>query len=384
MSHKYERYLTMTSINPPIILLILKALEGRGAERMVTILARAYLEMGYDVHVLCLEDTKDMRLDYRVHYHVVPYNEPLLDTEIEQAAAYEQVAARIDDYVLNHIGKPELILANIYKVNWIMAYSKLPNIVNVLHTAVSRQFKAQLKTAAEQTINHLKIVYGAHPCSCVSEGVRQDLLALIGHHDHRTITIYNPCDVSQIQQLVSEPFSIKEFGLTDKGYIIHVASFDAMKGHRELLQAYAKTACKLPLVLVGKGRLEDEMKQLALDLKIEHKVYFLGFHSNPYPLIANAALLIMTSKYEGFGYVIVEAQALAVPVISTDCPFGPRELLPRKNLVAVGDIKGLAALMTQAINNPDQFITPSNKQLLPKHIAQQYLDFANSVKIVSK
>lgn len=370
-----------SSMNQPIILLILKALEGRGAERMVTTLARAYIDMNYAVHVLCLEDTKDMRLDSGVHHHVVPYNQPLLNTEIEQASAYKQVAARIDEYVLNHIGMPELILANIYKINWIMAYSKLPNIVNVIHTAVSRQFQAQLKMTAEQTINHLKMVYGAHPYSCVSEGARQDLLALIGHSDNITTTIYNPCDVSQIQQLASEPLSIKGFGLTDKGYMIHVASFDAMKGHRELLQAYSKTECKLPLVLVGKGRLEDEIKQLAIDLTIEDKVYFLGFHANPYPLIARAALLVMTSKYEGFGYVIVEAQALAVPVISTDCPFGPRELLPQKNLVAVGDIKGLAALINQAINNPDQFITHLNHQLLPKQIAQQYLDFLRDENI---
>ena len=148
-----------------------------------------------------------------------------------------------------------------------------------------------------------------------------------------------------------------------------------MKGHRELLQAYAKTERKLPLVLVGKGRLEDEIKQLAIELRIEHKVYFVGFHANPYPLIANAALLVMTSKYEGFGYVIVEAQALGVPVISTDCPFGPRELLAQKNLVAVGDIQGLTALINKALDNTEPFITPLNRQLLPIQIAQQYLDF---------
>lgn len=370
----------MITSNKPIILLILKALEGRGAERMVTTLARAYIDMDYDVHVLCLEDTMDMCLDSRVHYHVVPYNQPLFNIETEQATAYKQVAACIDEYVLKNIGIPELILTNIYKVNWIMAYSDLPNIVNVLHTALSRQFQEKLATMPAQTTTHLKMVYGAHPCSCVSEGARQDLLTLIGHHDHRTTTIYNPCDVSQIQQLASEPFSIKEFGLTDKGYIIHVASFDAMKGHRELLLAYAKTGRKLPLVLVGKGRLEDEIKQLAIELKIEDKVYFLGFHANPYPLIARAALLVMTSKYEGFGYVIVEAQSLAVPVISTDCPFGPRELLPQKNLVAIDDIEGLAALISQALDNANQFITPLNRQLLPKHIAQQYLYFAHSAK----
>ncbi|MFC6379972.1 glycosyltransferase [Psychrobacter glacincola] len=361
-------------MNKPIILLILKALEGRGAERMVTTLAAAYLEIEYSVHVLCLESTRDMRLDSRVHYHVVAYNQPLLETEIEQAAAYKKVAARIDDYVLSHVGAPELILANIYKVNWIMAYSNLPNIVNVLHTAVSRQFQEKLATMPAQTMAHLKMVYGAHPCSCVSDGARQDLLALIGNVN-KTTTIYNPCDVSQIQQLANEPFSIQRFGLNDKGYIIHVASFDAMKGHRELLQAYAKTERKLPLVLVGKGRLEDEIKQLAIELRIEHKVYFVGFYANPYPLIANAALLVMTSKYEGFGYVIVEAQALGVPVISTDCPFGPKELLPQKNLIAVGDIQGLAALINKALDNTEPFITPLNQQLLPTQIAQQYLDF---------
>ena len=366
-------------MNKPSILLILKALEGRGAERMVTILARAYTEMDYDVHVLCLEGTKDMRLDSRVHYHVVAYNQPLLETEIEQAAAYKKVAARIDDYVLSHVGAPELILANIYKINWIMAYSNLPNIVNVLHTAVSRQFQEKLVTIPAQTMAHLKMVYGAHPCSCVSDGARQDLLALIGNIN-KTTTIYNPCDVSQIQQLANEPFSIQKFGLNDKGYIIHVASFDAMKGHRELLQAYAKTERKLPLVLVGKGRLEDEIKQLAIELRIEHKVYFVGFHANPYPLIANAALLVMTSKYEGFGYVIVEAQALGVPVISTDCPFGPRELLAQKNLVAVGDIQGLTALINKALDNTEPFITPLNQQLLPTQIAQQYLDFVLLIK----
>ena len=366
-------------MNPPIMLFILKALEGRGAERMVTTLARAYIEMSYDVHVLCLEDTKDMRLDPRVHYHIVHYNERLLDTEMEQAAAYNQVAGRIDNYVLKNIGMPELILANIYKVNWIMAYSQLPNIVNVLHTALSRQFEGQLKSTPKQMIKHLKIVYRAHPCSCVSDGARQDLLALIGNSDKVT-KIYNPCDVKQIQKLASQPFSLKEFGLTNKSYIIHVGSFDSMKGHRDLLHAYAKTQRKLPLVLVGKGRLEEEIKQLACELGINNNIKFLGFQANPYPLIANAALLILSSKFEGFGYVIVEAQALNVPVISTDCPFGPRELLPKKNLVGVGDIDGLAILIDEAVVCPDTYNVPLKQQLSPIIIAQQYLDFLLSIK----
>lgn len=124
--------------------------------------------------------------------------------------------------------------------------------------------------------------------------------------------------MNQIQQLASPPFSIKDFGLTNKGYIIHVGSFDSMKGHRDLLQTYTKTESKLPLLLVGKGRLEKEIKQLAHELNINNHVNFLGFQTNPYSLIANAPLLVLSSKFRGFGYVIVEAQTSIVPVLSTD------------------------------------------------------------------
>lgn len=368
------------TLMPPIILFILKALEGRGAERMVTTLASAYADMGYRTHILCLEATQDMLLDARVQYHIVPYDEVFseqnLDPESTQAQAYESVAKRIDTYVLSQIGVPDLILANIYKINWIMAYSQLPNIVNVLHTALSKQFQNQLLEAPVQTINHLKMVYGAHPCSCVSKGARQDLIALIGNIT-KTTTIYNPCDAADINTKAAASSHLEHFGLVDKEYIIHVASFDSMKGHRDLLQAYAKTVRKLPLVLVGKGRLEAEIEQLAVQLNISDWIKFLGFQTNPYPLIRTAALMVLTSKFEGFGYVIVEAQALGVPVISTDCPFGPRELLPEQNLITVGDIDGLVLLIDQAIDNLTDYIVPLNQQLFPEHIARQYLAFGS-------
>lgn len=361
------------------ILLLLKALEGRGAERMVTTLAHAYVEMGYRVHVLCLENTQEMPLDSRVQHHVVPYNAPLFELESEQADAYKTVAKHIDHYVLKNIGVPDLILVNIYKLNWIMAYSQLPNIVNVLHTALSMQFRDKLSSAPTKMNAHIKMVYGAHPCSCVSKGARMDLLSLIGD-SNRTTTIYNPCDINDIQKLATQPSDITQFGLTAGGYIIHVASFDTMKGHRDLLQAYAKTNRELPLVLVGKGKLVDEIQQLAIQLGIDDCVQFLGFQLNPYRLIRDAALLVMTSKFEGFGYVIVEAQALAVPVISTDCPFGPRELLPEKNLVPVGDVEALAALISQAVINPNDYQEPFNPKFLPSDVARQYLTFAQISK----
>lgn len=367
-----------------IIILILKALEGRGAERMVTTLAHAYVEMGHNVHVICLEDTQDMPLDRRVKYHLIPYYQNFSEQQIEegtiQETAYKTVAKRIDAYVFRNIGIPDLVLVSIYKLNWIMAYSCLPNIINVLHTALSKQFESQLNANPARITEHLTRVYGAHPCSCVSIGARKDLLSLIGNHTTTTTTIYNPCDDYGIKKAAGCLADLTQLGLMANDYLIHVGSFDSMKNHHDLLHAYAQSSCKQPLVLVGQGRLENEIRQLARQLNIQDKVKFLGFQENPYPLIASATLLVLTSKFEGFGYVIVEAQALEVPVISTDCPFGPRELLPEQNLVPVNDISALSSLINRVINNPDSYQVRFNQQLRPTIIAKQYLAFSRGLR----
>lgn len=101
----------------------------------------------------------------------------------------------------------------------------------------------------------------------------------------------------------------------------------------------------------------------------------MGFQVNPYTLIANAALMVLTSKFEGFGYVIVEAQALNIPVISTDCSVEPRELLLEQNLVPVDDTDALAMLINQALVNLDGYKVQLNNRFLPHSIARQYLRF---------
>lgn len=361
-------------VSSPIIVLTLKALEGRGAERAVTILSRMFAKMGCQVHVLCLEPTIELSLDEGVAHHVIDYNQLKFKLRLNRRSKYKAIAAEIDSYVRQHIGVPDLILVNIYKLNWIMAYSNLPNIVNVLHTALSMQFAQALNKNPTKTIAHLREVYGAHPCICVSEGARNDMVELIGDITV-TKTIYNPCDAKAIQHLACQPFNLSAYGLESKRYIIHVASFDSMKGHYDLLEAYAKTSRQLPLVLVGKGKLENEIKDLANKLGISDSIKFLGFQPNPYPLIKHAALLVMSSKFEGFGYVIVEAQALEVPVISTNCPFGPREFLPSSSLVEVNDQQALTELIEQASQQPQAYLSSLDSKLLPERVAQAYLKF---------
>ena len=149
------------------------------------------------------------------------------------------------------------------------------------------------------------------------------------------------------------------------------------KNHHLLLQAYAETDQLLPLVLVGQGGLQAECEALAKQLGISDKVFFVGFHSNPYPWIASATGMVLSSIYEGFGIVIAEALALDVPVISTDCESGPAEILPSNNLIPVNDADALAEKMTQLMHHPAYFSHPFNEKLLPKSVAQRYLNLVS-------
>ena len=88
--------------------------------------------------------------------------------------------------------------------------------------------------------------------------------------------------------------------------------------------------------------------------------------------------MILSSVFEGFGRVIAESIALGTPVISTDCPSGPSELLSSDNLVAVGDTTALAQKIDEAMIDASPFSTTFDDQLLPTNIARQYISYMNT------
>ena len=122
--------------------------------------------------------------------------------------------------------------------------------------------------------------------------------------------------------------------------------FKHQKNHALLLRAFA--LLERPdarLMLLGNGELEPDLRRLAAELGIADRVIFAGFHPDPTPFYRTADLFVLSSDYEGFGNVIVEALACGTPVVSTDCPSGPAEILADGEfgaLVPVGDAQALA------------------------------------------
>ena len=119
------------------------------------------------------------------------------------------------------------------------------------------------------------------------------------------------------------------------------------KDFSTLLRAFARVRVqrKARLVILGEGNRREELESLAQQLGVSADVALPGFVANPYPFMERAAVFVLSSAWEGFGNVIVEALACGCPVVSTDCPGGPSEILDDGAygpLVPVGDDAAMA------------------------------------------
>ena len=199
---------------------------------------------------------------------------------------------------------------------------KLKNYKNkaffVVHTTLSERLKRKNIFARLKEKKRLQNIYNNSNIIAVSNGVKKDLEKFINANIK---VIYNPFDFEDIKNKAKESIDL------NFEYIMTAGSLNNVKRHDLLLKAYSKLNTNLHLVVLGKGRQEKNLKKLAKKLNIENKVHFLGWQSNPYKYMRNAKLFVLSSEVEGFGNVLVESLALNTPVVSTNCPSGPSEIL---------------------------------------------------------
>jgi glycosyltransferase involved in cell wall biosynthesis len=178
--------------------------------------------------------------------------------------------------------------------------------------------------------------------------------------------------------------------LTRRGrnFICAIGRLSEQKGFDSLLSAFAKIYNKeIELVILGEGPLRGSLEAQIKKLGIQERVHLPGFINNPLDVLNQASLFVLSSRWEGFGNVIVEALASGVPVVSTDCPGAPRELLCNGalgHLVQVDDPGALATAITEALHSPRG--TPEARRLRASNfaaplIARQYLEKAFGLQI---
>ncbi len=147
------------------------------------------------------------------------------------------------------------------------------------------------------------------------------------------------------------------FGPGEPPVIVSVGELSGDKDQETLLRAFARVrarrACRL--LILGEGKLRGHLLTLAAELGVADDFALPGFDPNPYPFMAHAAVFGFTSRREGLGFVVIEALAVGTPVVSTDCPSGPREILQDGKygtLVPMGDVEATAAALSAALDGP--------------------------------
>jgi glycosyltransferase involved in cell wall biosynthesis len=191
----------------------------------------------------------------------------------------------------------------------------------------------------------------------VSRGVADDLGRVTGLPDECIQVVPNPVVTPEIEPLANERPLHPWLARKEVPVVLGVGGLRRQKDFKTLLQAFAavrrQLACRL--IILGEGRQRDRLEALGRALGIRNDLSLPGFQPNPYAYMAAADLFVLSSRWEGFGAVIVEALALGLPVVSTDCPTGPREILEDGRfgrLVPVGDSAAMARAMIETLADP--------------------------------
>jgi glycosyltransferase involved in cell wall biosynthesis len=208
----------------------------------------------------------------------------------------------------------------------------------------------------------------------VSHGVAEDIKAITGLPDKKFRVIGNPVITPELEPLSKEPVKHPWLGEGQPPVIMGIGRLTRQKDFPSLLRAFARLSnpggCRL--LILGEGRDRKALLTLADDLGIGDRVDLIGFQPNPYTYLRRASLFVLSSAWEGSPNVLTEAMALGIPVVATDCPSGPREILDGGRiapLVPVGDDVQLASAMHRVLRDPPR---PGRLQAAVSTYTMQY------------
>jgi len=191
----------------------------------------------------------------------------------------------------------------------------------------------------------------------VSNGVADDLSRFANLRRSRIVTIYNPMVNAELLEKAKVPVDHPWFAPGAPPVILGAGRLETQKDFPTLLKAFARVCARREarLIILGEGREEERLRALARELGVASQVDLPGFTLNPYAYMARAAVFVLSSAWEGLPLVPAEAMACGCPVVSTDCPSGPAEILEGGvygPLVPVGDHEAMANAIASMLDQP--------------------------------
>lgn len=348
------------------ILMVIDSLGAGGAEKVALNLASALQEESYHIDIITIDNVVSYEVDEAISLYSLDFKKGLFDYYTNSRRLHKV----IDDLQSEHAY--EMIIVHLQKSTRLMRGYRHKNLVNVVHSTLSQASLSNRKGLRKYLkIRRLKGIYDGQNIVAVSNGIAEDIKK-IGIQANSLRVIYNPVDAKELARKAQEPSACS----CDNNYIVYVGRLAKSKRHDRALEAYKKSGIKESFLIVGEGEMRESIEAKISSLGLTGRVKLCGFQSNPYAIIKKAKLLVLTSDYEGLPTVLIEALSLGVPVVSTDCPSGPREILEEfmpDALVPLDNVDALAEAVKKYIEHIPMISETLIERFNGKTAAMKYL-----------
>ena len=253
--------------------------------------------------------------------------------------------------------QPDCILPSLpnAKVATLLASRLLPHFPPVVPT-VRNAIRARRRHHRRR---YLRLFERASHFVCVSRGVTDDLIEQLGVPKERVSTIYNPVVTPNLDLQMAAPANHPWMSGGREPVILSAGRLSRQKDYPTLVKAFARVAATRPcrLIVLGEGGRRKALERLVQKLGLTDRVSLPGWVDNPLAFMSRASLFVLSSRYEGLPGVLVQALACGCPCVSTDCPWGPAEILQGGRLgplVPVGDPVRLADAIISVLDRPPE------------------------------
>ena len=353
------------------------SLGGGGAERVVSYLLEG-LKKDYHLTLVLLENSIAYEIPHDIVVHFLD-NAKKDEKGIVKLLKLPYLGWKYKQFCKS--SHADISLAFMNRPSYISIFAKLfgskvKTIISERSTPSMLYGDASLPSRASRIL--IKRLYPlADLIISNSKGNRSDLIENFDISPASIRVLYNPLNLTKIMSLAAtQNHNLIDF---DRFTYIAVGRLDQGKNHRLLINAFTKIENKnTQLLILGEGPLKKTLERQIVTLKLEKRVFLIGFNSNPYQYMTKADAFVLSSNYEGFPNVLIEALACGLPVISTDCKSGPREILaPQYDihsmlvkdvveveygiLVRLNSVKALAEAMSRVIENQKLYCAYKNK-----------------------
>ncbi|NLV15444.1 glycosyltransferase [Haloarcula argentinensis] len=349
-----------------------------GAERVTVSVANGLSKRGYEVDLVVSYNEGDFQTDVAGSVNLVD-----LETQCIPGVGIGASIPALVRYLRRQ--SPQILFSQMTYANDIHMISKILSGADTITISTIHNTLGMQEEPKEKLVQWLqrRLAHQSDQFVAVSEGVAESVVEYVGVDREKVSVLHNPIPVDEVQERARESVDHPWIDSAKLDVVLGVGRLERAKNFGSLLRAFERVHAAQPdtrAIIVGRGSKRTELETLATELGIDDAVSFPGFVDNPYGYMAGADVLAMSSIHEGLPTVLIEALACGCPVVSTDCPSGPAEILKGGEygpLVDVDDDEGLAAAIQATLDDslPSDVLVERANDFAPTAVIDQYEAF---------